>query len=424
MKFFIQPNRNFTEEVKHLLNTLAHNKRFAIEFTRSAGEADLTLGADEGNDFIISEGFFSQLNKGDTTRLVDEHLLVRNRKGEPDYISSAFYLINCIQESRANDLDEIGRFKYASSYQAKNQNCTDNLVQKYFDKICTHPRLEHLNKHKEKSSFFLSHDIDSIHGALLQDGFYLLKKGKPHKLFNLFLNAVMQRPDWLNMDKIMKIEDEYSFRSTFFWLVNKGRINSREVNADYSIASKKIQFVIDSIASSGWENGLHKSISGDSYKQEIEKAGFPIKANRNHYLKFLLPELYDQIEKSGLEVDASLGFAEQIGFRNSYGQPFHPFNLKERKPYSFVEVPLNVMDGTLHRYMGVPLEQTSEVIIDFFEKSKFDCVLSLLWHNTYFTDFKFGGYLKVYKEILGYLHEQKFECISSEEIIRKYKWNK
>ncbi len=77
----------------------------------------------------------------------------------------------------------------------------------------------------------MSHDIDSINGALLEDGFYLVKKGKPHLIFNLLINVILQRPDWFNMDEIMKIEDDYSFKSTFFWLVNKGRINQRETNS-------------------------------------------------------------------------------------------------------------------------------------------------------------------------------------------------
>ena len=73
-----------------------------------------------------------------------------------------------------------------------------------------------------------------------------------------------------------------------------------------------------------------------------------------------------------LKVDCSLGFAETPGFRNSYGQPFLPYNLSEDRPYRFVEVPLNIMDGTFQRYMKVPVKETATRVIDFFEKNKYD----------------------------------------------------
>jgi hypothetical protein len=271
-----------------------------------------------------------------------------------------------------------------------------------------------------KSKFFLSHDIDSINGAWLQDSLYLLKNGNPFPIIQIIINALLQRPDWLNMEQIMKIEDEFSLKSTFFWLVNKGRLNKREVNGDYSIKSNTIQKTISSIRDKGWENGLHKSISPNSFIIEISKSNFNPIASRNHYLKFVLPQLYEQIDESGLQLDASLGFAEAYGFRNSYGLPFHPFNFKTRKPYSFLEVPLTIMDGTLHRYMGIPVGDTASSIINFLEKNKQGCVHSILWHNTYFTKYKFKGYLQEYRKILQYLKESNFESINPTGIIKEY----
>jgi hypothetical protein len=218
----------------------------------------------------------------------------------------------------------------------------------------------------------------------------------------------------------MQREDEHSFKSTFFLLVNKGRINSWEVNADYNIQNNKIQSVIRSIDQKGWENGLHKSISTDTLKEEMGKTGFSPVANRYHYLKFTLPALYDNLEESGLALDASLGFAESYGFRNSYGLPFFPFNMQKRKKYSFLEVPLNVMDVTFQKYMKIPREETAAEIIRFFEKNKYNCVLSVLWHNTFFTRYKFQGYLEVYKEVLAYLYESGYSGITTSEIITQY----
>ncbi len=419
MKVFVEPNKNFTEEIRYVFQTIGHNNNVPVEFVSSASEAQLSAGTSSEYNFNISERFFTDINSGKFNH--NHHFrndcVIRHDNGEADYLSTIFYMINSLQEYGNADTDEIGRFKYKNSYQNKFSNVEDNLVDLYSQKIF--PRTQ-----SKKSRIFLSHDIDSINGALAQDSLFLLKKGNPLPIFKLIVNAALQRPDWMNMDKIMKIEDEYSLRSTFFWIVNQGRINKREVNSDYNINSSKIRATLHTIESSGWENGLHKSISSDTYKEELGKLALPSIANRNHYLKFRLPDLYDDIEASGLQMDASLGFADAVGFRNNYGSPFHPFNLKERKPYSFVEVPLTVMDGTLKQYKGVPLEETAPQIISFLEKNKTNSVLSVLWHNTYFTEYKFGGYVNVYRQILQYIRDNDLRSINPREIVKEFAWKK
>jgi peptidoglycan/xylan/chitin deacetylase (PgdA/CDA1 family) len=411
MRVFVEPDKSFTAVVKYVFRTLAHTGNIPVEFVATPSDAQLT--------YNISETFYSDLAQ---RKFSHEHhfkkdCIIRDHNGEPDYISTIFYMINSLQEYDAATVDEIGRFKYTDSYQNKFGNVEDDLVGRYASMIMG-------QSHPVKSRIFLSHDIDSVNGALLQDSYHLLKKGDPLPIFKLVFNAALGRPDWLNMDKIMKIEDEHSLKSTFFWLVNKGVLNKREVNADYNINDPGVRAAMKSIESRGWENGLHKSISPDTYKEELSKLGTAVIANRNHYLKFRLPDLYDNIEAAGLQVDASLGFAEAVGFRNSFGLPFHPFNLQEGKPYSFIEVPLNVMDGTLKQYRGVPLNETASQIISFLEKNKTGCLLSILWHNTYFTDYKFGGYVKVYKQILEYIRANDLQVVNPHEIVKEFAWRK
>jgi hypothetical protein len=411
VRVFVEPGKIFTEEVRYVFRTLAHVNRIPIEFVTTPSESQV--------NFNVSEKFYSDLAQGKFRH--EDHFkndcVIRDHNGEADYVSTIFYMINSLQEHGTSDVDEIGRFKYTNSYQNKFGSIEDNLVGQYSRKIFGQSQ-------PTRSRIFLSHDIDSVNGAMMQDSYFLLKKGNPLPIFKLVVNAALGRPDWLNMDKIMKIEDEHSLKSTFFWLVNKGVLNKREANADYSINDPKIRAVMKSIEAGGWENGLHKSISTESYKEELAKLDLPVIANRNHYLKFRLPDLYDNIEASGLQMDASLGFAEAVGFRNSFGLPFHPFNLKERQPYSFVEVPLNVMDGTLKQYRGVPLNETTSRIISFLEKNKTGCLISILWHNTYFTDYKFGGYLKVYKQILEYIRANDLQGINPRGIVHEFAWKK
>lgn len=418
MRVFVEPNKNFTEEVKYVFQTLAHNYNIPLEFVASAPGSEVSAGSTPDFTFKIAENFYNDISVGKKFSHLhhfQDDCVITDGQGEIDYLSTIFYMLNSIQEHGELEYDEIGRFKYSNSYQSRFKNIEDNLVGQFAKRIF--PDLK-----EPKSRIFLSHDIDSINGSLVQDSFYLLKKGNPLPVFKLVMNAAMQRPDWLNMDKIMKIEDEFSLKSTFFWLVNKGRINEREVNSDYDINSSKIRKTLKSIEDKGWENGLHKSISPDTYKEEIGKLDLPVIANRNHYLKFKLPELYKNIEASGLKLDASIGFAEAVGFRNSYGLPFHPFDIEQRKRHSFVEVPLTIMDGTLKQYRGVALKDTASQIISFLEKNKEGSLISVLWHNTYFTDYKFAGYVKVYRQILEYIRDNDLQGINPRQIVKEFAW--
>jgi hypothetical protein len=422
MKIYVEPERNFTEEIKYVWKILACHYKKKIDFVDDPAQGDILFDTSNASSLPISVSFYTAIHKGvyPHPNFFKDDCFVHDEQGRIDYVASIFYLINSIQEYGATSLDAIGRFRYEDSYQKKFGCVTKNLVQECSEKLIHEYRLDDFKTPKRKTRFFLSHDIDSIHGALLQDGLFLARRLRFLPMFQVMIRTVLGRPDWFNMDKIMDLEDEYSFKSTFFWLANMGRINDEEVNADYDIALGNVQAMIGQVGNRGWENGIHKSISPDSILQEIDNAMFTPVGNRHHYLKFTLPKLYQDLEASGLRMDASLGFAEELGFRNSYGLPFKPFDISNRKMYSFLEIPLHVMDGTLQKYKRIPLKETGDCIIRFIEENKEDCILSLLWHNTLFTDYKYAGYILEYRKVLAYLYENKFECMSASEIINEY----
>ena len=233
----------------------------------------------------------------------------------------------------------------------------------------------------------------------------------------LIFNEILRKPHWRNIDKIIKINSEYDIRSTFFWLVNKGLGESKIKNADYSI--RKEQKLLNLTERHGFVNGLHKSSTQQNFNDEIQKGNLSTTFNRYHFLKFLPHKDWHKISDSVITFDASLGFAERYGFRNSYGKAFQPYNLSENKPYNFVEAPLIFMDGTFHKYMLINPEKTGDTIIDFFEQNKKNCLFSLLWHNTYFTQYKYSPFLKEYKKILFYIYENNIGCLTPQEIIDK-----
>ncbi|MBI3519883.1 MAG: hypothetical protein HY062_11065 [Bacteroidetes bacterium] len=350
----------------------------------------------------------------------DNNGIIMNNAVE-DELMTAFYLINSISEYNSKYIDNIGRYKFDASYQKKHDIIGTNFVtilfERYFNKYF--PQLLE-NRVFEKTQFFFSHDIDSLYGAFLQDGKAALQKGRFDIIAKLIFNAIILNPEWFNIDKILKIENEYELKSTFFWIVNKGRVNKSLTNADYDINSPSLRRTIDKVLSNNSFVGLHKSISNESYDQELKKLPVQTTINRNHYLRFNLPKHYQNIEESQLKIDCSLGFAEHYGFRNSLAIPFVPFNILEGKPYQFLEIPLNVMDGTFQKYMQLPPIETTRHILSFIEKNKTNSVISVLWHNHFFNSYRFNGYFKPYEDILMYIKEQSFSFVTPETLFNKY----
>jgi hypothetical protein len=414
IKVCIEESIIFKKAIVYLLKLIEKNYTVKIILD----PAGLKIGSSSEADLHISDFFTNDV----TPRAFNDYSFsatgyIETKKKEPDYFATAFYLLNSLQEYDATNLDSLERFKYSASCQARLSNVTDNVVQSCFAEIA---RQLGVPPKETPTQFFLSHDIDTVYEAILQDGFYALKKGRIDIFFQLLFRAAMGRPDWLNMDLIMDIESEYDCRSTFFWIVNKGKAGNKLANADYAFKSKNIQRIVNQVDRRGFENGLHKSISADSFSNELSQFSNTPIANRYHYLKFNIPSGYDTLEASGLKLDASLGFAETPGFRNNYGLPFNPFNLKDQRPYAFVEVPLNVMDTSFFRYKRSSVTEAEKEIFSFFEKNKTNCVLSVLWHNNFFSNYKYCGYLPLYKKILQYIQENQLKTITQQQIVDNY----
>lgn len=420
MKIYIKKDSNYYYPVLYTLKVIEKNKQFNFNFVDSPKEADLIWDHLHSNSQVVALFFYAELEKKKPNllhyNLFKEDQIIRDERGENDLIATIFYMINCLQELslKEGDLDKFGRYKFESSYQYKFNSIEINLVQKYIDQIVD---LIGIKGRSRKSSFFISHDIDKIYGSLLEDGFWALKNLRIDVILTLLANEFIRKPHWKNIDKIIQIDSEYDVRSTFFWLVNKGKGISNIKNADYSI--RKEQKLLKLIEDSGFVNGLHKSCSEMSIDDEINKGNLNTTFKRDHYLKFLPHKDWIKVSESNINFDASLGFVERYGFRNSYGGTFQPYNISEKKPYDFVEAPLNFMDNTFHKYMKINQGDIGEIVIDFFEKNKENCLFSLIWHNNYFTDYKYNSFLKEYKKVLSYIYENKVDCLTPQEIVNE-----
>lgn len=347
-----------------------------------------------------------------------------------DLIASSFFLLSGWQEYFSESRDRYGRFQYSESVQCRFGFTHLPVVNYYFDILCTvvekayHLNLtEVLKDSLHPYSVCLTHDIDTCETAWLQGSFFALKKMDLFTPVKLVLKKLFRRDAWFNFSEILSIEKSFGATSTFFFIPTDQKKNGIN-NADYDLKDAKFKSVFRMIGEHGGEVGLHGSV-GSSSVIEVLKGEFhsfpePIKSNRFHFLLYdpkITPKI---LEEAGVLIDSSLGFAEHFGFRNSFCLPFQPFDIAENHPFAYYEIPLTFMDGTFQKYLGLSPEQSfAEIVKITKEVKKFRGVLTVLWHNTFFSPYKYPGWKNLYVKILSHCQKEQAYMQSCSRVLNK-----
>ncbi len=410
-KIFIEQNPLFFNKVKWVLNIISQYTKISYDFISEKGQSNISIGTATEHDIQIDILFFQKLENGQTNwkQILSNGPAYKNKKGEMGILETIFYLVNCVQELNLekSDIDYWGRFKYTASLQFHYSIIEENFVAGLMDQLIERfPILaDGKGKPSNPSQVFLSHDIDLLHSGWKVETYLALKSFDWKKLFRVLKDMVLLKPFYNNIDQVMELDKKYGFKSCFYWLSVFGKDDNGIMNADYTIddlvnMSKKVE-------ENGFTNGIHKSSFPTTFS--VEMSGFPFKVehNRYHFLKFQTHESWQEIESAGLKTDASLGFAEHIGFRNSYGLPFEPFDMENDKPFSFVEIPLHVMDVTLFNYMELSASDAKIKVEKFILKNTNNCSLSLLWHNNQMTEYSHHENFQTYIDLISQLNHKK-----------------
>ncbi|MFD2515532.1 polysaccharide deacetylase family protein [Pontibacter locisalis] len=316
-----------------------------------------------------------------------------------DIIASAFYLLSGWQEYYGVERDKFGRYTYKASVQAKYGFVTKPVVNYYLDLLREVVEQVHqVDLHHSIWGEFsfatcLTCDVDRLQTAWRSSGKQHLRAGKVKDLLALLLRKSVGKDAWYNLHEVAGIADRYGAKATFFFLPSDQRYNGYP-NADYDLTKPKYQKLIQTMAETAHEVGVHGSFGTGNdlvqLKADIRKLPVQVKGNRFHYLCYQ-PEKTEQVlQQSKLEYDTTLGFAEHFGFRNSFCHPFYPFDFKNRKSSPYLELPLLLMDTTLYNiaYMDMKSSEVLEAVRPMIaEVKRFGGLFTILWHNENFSGY-------------------------------------
>ncbi|HET9505173.1 MAG TPA: hypothetical protein VFO93_16640 [Hymenobacter sp.] len=353
-----------------------------------------------------------------------------------DIISAAFYLLSGWQEYFSTERDRHGRFPYAASVQKKYDFVALPVVNYYFDVLRV--AMEHVSGQplrprrwgNPKADFiaFISHDVDSLYGAWKAPAKAALQRRQFGRFGKLLWQHLTQPDAWDNLETVAAATAQYGARSTFFMLGAKGKAANGTPNADYYL-SALIQPRLRLLKQQGCEVSLHGSIgtASDAERLEMEMENdlwYEGNGLRFHYLSWeprCTPSVVDASSCFGY--DSTLGFAEHFGFRNSFCLPFYPFDFTKGRAADFLEIPLNVMDATLHHpnYLQLaPAEILPALAPVFAEIKRFGGVASVLWHNENFDPANAHNGPRQFHEIMVHLQAQGAAFRTGREIWEEF----
>lgn len=348
-----------------------------------------------------------------------------------DLIASAFFLISGWQEYFSDARDRYGRFQYSDSVQHRLGFLQLPVVNYYFDILRTVIEKAYgkslkpvLSDGPGRYTVCLSHDIDTCESAWLEGSFAALKKKDLLTPVKLVLNKLFRHDAWFNFREILELEASYGASSTFFFIPTRKK-NRGIKNADYDLKKAKFKNVFNLIGEHRGEVGLHGSIGSafdrDQLTREFNSFTEPIASNRFHFLLYDIKTSLQRMESAGIKIDSSFGFAERPGFRNSFCYPFQPFDLASGRAAGFYELPLTLMDGSLQKYLHLsPGESFGEIETLAREAEKFSGVVTVLWHNTHFSPYKYPGWKELYVRLLARCQQENVPMQGCSQVLKRF----
>ena len=332
-----------------------------------------------------------------------------------DIFAASFYLISRYEEYLPHVKDVHGRYTAEQSIAFK-----QGFLEKPVIDIWAYKFLEILKERfpeysyqKRSYNFISTIDIDNAFaykykslirsvGGFMND----LVKFKIFDVWNRFAVVFNIKNDPFDtFDKILRLKKEYKVKTIFFFLIGDYTTFDTNVSASKNSFRLLIKEMVDYAIV-----GLHPSYfsmqNTSILKKEKERlesiTNMPTKRSRQHYLRFNLPETYQNLIDLEIEEDYSMGYASNVGFRASTCTPFYFYDLDFEIQTPLKVFPFALMDTTLNDYMKLTPKQSLGRIRDLKNEVKaVDGTFITLFHNENLSDYlRWKGWKRLYESML------------------------
>lgn len=332
-----------------------------------------------------------------------------------DIFAASFYLISRYEEYLPHVKDVHGRYTAEQSLAYKKGFLEKPVVDIWaykFLKVLKEkfPDYEYITR---TYNYVSTIDIDNAfaykHKSLVRSvgGFFNdLVHFKVLNVWNRFAVTFNIKNDPFDtFQKLLRLKKEYNVKTIFFFLI--GDYTSFDTNV--SASKEKYKLLIKEMQDYA-KVGLHPSYFTMNDPELLKKekirlehiVNMPVQKSRQHYLRFSLPETYQNLIDLEVEEDYSMGYASNVGFRAGTCTPFYFYDLDFEIQTPLKVFPFALMDTTLNDYMQLTSKQSLGRIRDLKNEVKaVNGTFITLFHNETLSDYlRWKGWKRLYESML------------------------
>jgi hypothetical protein len=335
----------------------------------------------------------------------------------------AFHHLARVEEAPGSDADEHGRFSATASSLGPGEAPVDDLVPRIAAAVRT-AGVEPTPIWPGGARFYvaLTHDIDTpwrwtrsgLRGAAsrlkraARGGHLLDASVEVRGLARAPLHRLRGTdPNW-SFARVAELESRRGFGSTSYVMTAHRDPHDGARPDTYARLRPRL---VRELALLGGEVGLHGSYrsSEDEAMLRAERhdlevlLGASVRGLRFHYLRMRWHDVVGRLDRLGIDYDTTLGFSDRPGPRAGFSFPFAPWDLANRRPARFLELPLLLMDATLaeERYLSLSAAASRTQIDRVLDRlAAVGGGASVLWHNDRFDSVYGRGWDGAYEHLL------------------------
>ncbi|MFQ3297268.1 MAG: hypothetical protein ACI9JT_000396 [Polaribacter sp.] len=332
-----------------------------------------------------------------------------------DIFAASFYLISRYEEYLPHVKDVHGRYTAPESLAYNNGFLEKPVVDIWAYKLLAKLKEKFPDyEYKNRAYKYLSTiDIDNAFaykyknfirtlGGFLND---IFKFRLLDVWYRLIVVLKIRKDPFDTFQRILKIRKTKDIKTIFFCSIGDYTTFDTNVSASKNKYRLLIKELVD-YASVGLHPSYFTMQNAAMLKKEKERlesiTHAPVKRSRQHYLRFNLPETYQQLIDLEIEEDYSMGYASRVGFRAGTCTPFYFYDLDFEIQTPLKVFPFALMDTTLNDYMKLTPKQSLGKIRDLRNEVKaVNGTFITLFHNESLSNhLRWRGWKRLYESMI------------------------
>jgi hypothetical protein len=334
-----------------------------------------------------------------------------------DIFAAVFFFISRHEEWQKETTDNHQRFEAEHSWLFANKLLQRPLVDEwiYILKAQLQKNYPHLQFLEKKYRHISTIDVDNLYaykakglvrsiGGALKDMF----RGKFELVAERLQVLLGKQKDPFDLyEELCVVAKEHHHLLVFFFLFSNHTSFDRTVKPGH----RAYQKITDVLRKNNALVGLHPSYNTFQNEELLAKevnewkniTGIQVSFSRQHYLRFDIKTTPQILQKQGISIDFSMGFASKAGFRAGTSHPFHYYNFQTETAERLLFVPFAIMDGAYFVYESPSTELfLKDALVLMEHVKKVNGHFITVAHERSFSNAIFNGFNIAYKKLATY----------------------